>query len=297
MGWFIFCVIVIIVIAVANKSKEQHSVHPGPSAEDIRLTKLFFNSATKEESEVKKIEEKERKIEEKQRKVNAKKRRVARLQRILSKTSIINKFLEITYRKVSVIDEYGDEDWSILNEEILKCIFKVVQQSKKELSWASFRDNPSIYFNNADGLDIEDLKEILKEKFKAYYKTKKRGSGKNINVKELSGVEFETFFSKVLKENGYTDVSGTPATGDQGADILAKKNGKTIVIQAKRWEGTVGNKAVQEVIGAMKFYGGDEGWVVTNSLFTSSAKALAQKANIRLVDGNDLKEWVNKKGE
>jgi len=115
----------------------------------------------------------------------------------------------------------------------------------------------------------------------------------SIDIKGLSGVEFETFVSNVLKRDGYSDVSGTQATGDQGADILAKKDGKTIVIQAKRWEGAVGNKAVQEVIGALKFYGGDEGWVVTNSVFTSSAKALAQKANIRLVDGNDLKEWVN----
>jgi len=36
------------------------------------------------------------------------------------------------------------------------------------------------------------------------------------------------------------------------------------------------------------FYGGDEGWVVTNSTFTPSAKALAQKSNIRLIDSKSL---------
>jgi Restriction endonuclease len=66
-----------------------------------------------------------------------------------------------------------------------------------------------------------------------------------------------------------------PATGDQGADLIAKKNGRTIIIQAKCYQGTVGNKAVQEVISALAYYGGDEGWVVTNSFFTPSAKALA----------------------
>ena len=54
------------------------------------------------------------------------------------------------------------------------------------------------------------------------------------------------------------------------------------------YQGTVGNKAVQEVISTLGFYGGDEGWVVTNSTFTPSAKALAHKTGIKLIDGNDL---------
>jgi restriction system protein len=48
----------------------------------------------------------------------------------------------------------------------------------------------------------------------------------------------------------------------------------------------VGNKAVQEVVGAIPFYGGTEGCVVTNSTFTPAARALAQKNNIRLIDGS-----------
>ena len=94
---------------------------------------------------------------------------------------------------------------------------------------------------------------------------------------------------RLLTELGY-DVRGTPATGDQGADLIAKKNGKTVIIQAKRYRGTVSNKAVQEVISAVTYYGGDEGWVVTTALsFTASAKALAQKSQVRLVDGKMLR--------
>jgi restriction system protein len=78
------------------------------------------------------------------------------------------------------------------------------------------------------------------------------------------------------KQFGY-DVRGTPATGDQGADLIAERDGKKIIIQAKRYEGTVGNKAVQEVSEAVSYYGGDEGWVVTNSTFTASAKASLKK--------------------
>jgi restriction system protein len=72
--------------------------------------------------------------------------------------------------------------------------------------------------------------------------------------------------------------------------LIAKRNGKTIVIQAKRYEGSVGNRAVQEVVGAIKFYGADEGCVITSGTFTSSAKALAQKNNVKLIDGHALRD-------
>jgi len=92
----------------------------------------------------------------------------------------------------------------------------------------------------------------------------------------------------------YANVRGTPVTGDQGADLLANKDGKKIVIQAKRYDGAVGNKAVQEVVSAVSFYSADEGWVITNSTFTKSAKELAQKTGIHLVDGFELARFSEK---
>jgi restriction system protein len=47
---------------------------------------------------------------------------------------------------------------------------------------------------------------------------------------------------------------------------------------------------VQEIVGAIKFYNADEGWVITNSTFTASARSLAQANNIKLIDGHDLKD-------
>jgi HJR/Mrr/RecB family endonuclease len=81
---------------------------------------------------------------------------------------------------------------------------------------------------------------------------------------------------------------GTPATGDQGADLIAKNNRRTIVIQAKGHAAPVGNSAVQEAVAAISVYNADEGWVVTNSTFTRSARALAHANSIRLIDGNVL---------
>jgi len=73
-------------------------------------------------------------------------------------------------------------------------------------------------------------------------------------------------------------------------DLIAKKDGKKVVVQAKRYQGPVGNKAVQETIAAVQYYRADEGWVMTNSTFTPSAKALAQKSNMRLIDSAELQD-------
>ena len=50
-----------------------------------------------------------------------------------------------------------------------------------------------------------------------------------------------------------------PATGDQGANLIAKKNGRTIAIQAN---GYACRKRVQESAAALRFYNADEGWVL-----------------------------------
>ena len=197
---------------------------------------------------------------------------------------LFNQFKEVAYRKVSTIDDYGEENWDALEKEIDVVITKV---AKKE---GHTDENIKEWKKYSWGMPEEyiELKNKMKESFKRYYKTRKNQPIKNNQVTEMTGIEFENHLASLLKESGFTNISGTPKTGDQGADLIAKRDGKTIVIQAKRYEGSVGNKAVQEVIGAIRFYNGDEGWVITNSTFTKSAKDLAHKNNIRLIDGVDL---------
>jgi hypothetical protein len=202
-------------------------------------------------------------------------------------TGLIQKFLEVAERRVSILDEYGDENWEALDREVEICLVKIAQQNGVDIRWqthiASLRRGGTGLLPDSYLL----LWERLADDFRKYHKN--RGSEvSSVDVTGISGVDFEAFIARRLKENGYEDVRGTPATGDQGADLIAKKNGRTIIIQAKRYHGTVGNKAVQEVNGAVSFYGGDEAWVITNSTYTSSARALAQKTNVRLFDGRDL---------
>ncbi|MBI5421017.1 MAG: restriction endonuclease [Parcubacteria group bacterium] len=199
---------------------------------------------------------------------------------------LINKFLEITERKVSIIDDYGDENWNALSEEINACVTKIAKRSG--VSDGDIKDFFKKDYTWKLGEEYGWLREKLDKVFREYHKVQKEKPANSTELKNLSGVEFEVWISKLLKENGFDDVRGTPATGDQGADLIAKKDGKIIIIQAKRYQGSVGNKAVQEVIGAVQFYRGDEGWVITNSTFTPSAKALAQRSDVKLIDGKML---------
>jgi restriction system protein len=130
---------------------------------------------------------------------------------------------------------------------------------------------------------------MLPAVFAKYHEEQKGKKKTTEEMASLSGVDFETAVGRILLEHGW-HVSATAATGDQGADIIATKGERRVIIQAKRYSGAVGNKAVQEVVGAIPFYGGTEGCVVTNSTFTPAASALAQKNNIRLIDGSRFEE-------
>lgn len=110
-------------------------------------------------------------------------------------------------------------------------------------------------------------------------------------VDDMTGRQFEIYLAKLLSINGYrTEV--TQASGDQGVDIVAKKNGQTYAIQAKRYVNPVSNKAVQEVFSGKQYYNLQHAIVVTNNTFTKSAKELAEKTHVTLMDREELRKLI-----
>lgn len=106
-------------------------------------------------------------------------------------------------------------------------------------------------------------------------------------IDKMDGWQFERFLGELFKKQGYR-TKVTRGSGDFGADVILKKNGKKIVVQAKRYNRNVGVKAVQEVQASMGYYKANEGWVVTNSYFTKPAIELANSLGVRLIDRDDL---------
>jgi restriction system protein len=91
---------------------------------------------------------------------------------------------------------------------------------------------------------------------------------------QLTGPEFEQHLAILFRHKGYV-VQLTKGSGDQGADLLLKKDDDRIAFQAKRYKGRVGNDAVQELLGGMRYYSCSRGIVVTTSDFTHAAASLA----------------------
>lgn len=108
------------------------------------------------------------------------------------------------------------------------------------------------------------------------------------NIDSLNGIEFEQFVANLFKYLGFKTTT-TPTTGDNGIDIIAKKNGKTLGIQAKLYYNhNISNSAVQEAYSGIKFYKCDMGIVITNWKFSKPAQTLANELNIALLDRNSL---------
>lgn len=100
-------------------------------------------------------------------------------------------------------------------------------------------------------------------------------------------IDFEHFCATLLERAGW-QVSTTPASGDQGADVIAKKGNKSIVLQCKQYSKPVGNAAVQEAFAAKSHYGTTHAAVVTNAGYTKAATILAASTGVLLLDPNDL---------
>jgi restriction system protein len=102
-------------------------------------------------------------------------------------------------------------------------------------------------------------------------------------IDKMNGVEFEQLLKAIYEKQGY-HVEMTPATGDFGADLILTDKKEKIIVQAKRYQGSVGTAAVQQVVAAREYYDADRAAVVTNSVFTEPAKTLAKTCNVELID-------------
>ena len=103
----------------------------------------------------------------------------------------------------------------------------------------------------------------------------------------MTGVEFEVHCQDYLCLHGW-DAKTTKATGDQGADVVAQKGELVVVIQCKKYSKPVGNRAVQEVAAAQRFYNAHVGVVVSNQSFTKAAQALACSTGTLLLHFTEL---------
>ena len=112
------------------------------------------------------------------------------------------------------------------------------------------------------------------------------------SIDGMEGHDFEYFCADLLRRNGFSDVSVTKGSGDQGVDVLATKGGIKYAIQCKNYASALGNTPVQEVNAGKTFYNCHVGVVMTNSTFTPGAKTLAQATGVLLWDRAALQKMM-----
>lgn len=112
------------------------------------------------------------------------------------------------------------------------------------------------------------------------------------SIDGMEGHDFEYFCADLLRRNGFSDVSVTKGSGDQGVDVLATKGGIKYAIQCKNYASALGNTPVQEVNAGKIFYNCHVGVVMTNSTFTPGAKTLAQATGVLLWDRATLQKMM-----
>lgn len=106
-------------------------------------------------------------------------------------------------------------------------------------------------------------------------------------IDRMDGRSFEAYLAMLFRRLGYR-VFQTAPMADFGGDLLLEKAGSRIVVQAKRWRGPIGLKAVQEVVAARGYYRVADAWVMTNSAFTRPARTLARANGVTLIDRDGL---------
>jgi len=88
-----------------------------------------------------------------------------------------------------------------------------------------------------------------------------------------------------LKEGYKTE--RTPITGDEGIDIIVKKNGKKIAIQCKARTKKLPSKEVRDLLGSMMHYKAKKGILATINDVTKNAEDFIQDKNIRILTADD----------
>ena len=116
-------------------------------------------------------------------------------------------------------------------------------------------------------------------------------------LQSLSAPGFERLCQRLLRENGFEQVTITGKSGDGGIDGIGilqvnKFVSFTVLFQCKRYQGAVTPSQVRDFRGAMEGRA-DKGIIITTGVFTAEAKREARRDGakpIELVNGDNLVE-------
>lgn len=113
-------------------------------------------------------------------------------------------------------------------------------------------------------------------------------------IDAMSGLEFEAWIVERLRGAGHP-VRNVRDSGDFGVDIVTWMQGLAIGLQPKRYQGRVGNDAIQQVLAGCDYHGCQVAVVLTQSSFTAPAREQAARARhpVLLIERPQLLSFVD----
>lgn len=111
---------------------------------------------------------------------------------------------------------------------------------------------------------------------------------------DLSPSDFEALVTNLMSRK-FDAARTTKKSGDFGADVIATKGNKKIVVEVKRYKkgNNVGNSYVNNLIAAKDYYDADACIFVTTSDFTRAARTIAKRSGVELWNWNRLTEEIS----
>ncbi|WEQ58380.1 restriction endonuclease [Novacetimonas hansenii] len=194
------------------------------------------------------------------------------------------KILAMKWRQNIYQDDYGTiitKKWEpeipiFLNSRIVP----ILQQNNLLDKWEIIRSEVIAEINRTASKTIPDI-----------IPTEPVTSGPEIFSPTMNPYDYEEHCAILLRQIGW-NARATVASGDQGADVIADKDGKKIVLQCKLYSNPVGNDAVQQAFSAMGYYDCTHSAVVSNAGFTTSARQLASKNGVTLLNHAQLQDYA-----
>lgn len=106
---------------------------------------------------------------------------------------------------------------------------------------------------------------------------------------KIDWYQFEKFSAALLRDEGYIVERRGGAHPDGGVDLIAIKDGDTILIQCKHWKTwDIKPKTVREMVGTMAINQASKGAIYTIKGTTKAAQELAVQQGILIAEGYSL---------
>jgi restriction system protein len=140
---------------------------------------------------------------------------------------------------------------------------------------------------------IRDQVRDARQRLAQQIQRARRGETRLAQLASLTPEQFEEFVGELLEAHGYA-VQCTGGTGDEGVDLVARREGLSVVVQCK-YLGTgavVGAPEVRRFLGTIHHVHAHRGIFVTTRTFSLAAERFAADHAIELIDGPRLAELV-----